>query len=81
MTAPRVLIFGAVWCGPCKVQKTIMEKLSGVSWEYVDIDEKPEVAAAHGVGGVPTLVFTKSGAKLGRASAEVIQAQLEEEDE
>ena len=44
-----ILQFSASWCGPCKVLKPIMEKLSDefkdkANFYYADIDEKAIIA-------------------------------------
>lgn len=55
----KLLEFYATWCGPCKVQKPIVEKLSKelqIEAEYIDIDERPEVAEKYQIRAVPSIV-------------------------
>ena len=57
----KVLIFKAVWCGPCKMFAPIVDKAKTqladkYTIEAIDIDEKPEVAQAFEIMSVPTLV-------------------------
>lgn len=59
----KILDFHAIWCGPCKLQKPILEKFAkenGVEIQYVDIDLEPELAKEYNVRGVPTLVHLKN---------------------
>ncbi len=65
-TGTAVVDFTATWCGPCQVLGPIVDKLATefkgkASIGKCDIDENPDVAAAFGVMGVPTLVFFKDG--------------------
>lgn len=58
--------FWATWCGPCRMQATILEQLDGelggsVKVCKVDIDEQPELARRFGVMSIPTLVAIKDG--------------------
>lgn len=61
-----IVDFFATWCGPCKMLTPIIEKLAD---EYegkvligkVDIDQDPELAQAHNVMSVPTVIFVKGG--------------------
>ena len=52
--------FHADWCGPCKTQDPIIEELEadyeGVSFEYVDVDEEPDVANEYQVRSIPTII-------------------------
>ena len=67
-----ILQFSASWCGPCKVLKPIMEKLSDefkdkANFYYADIDEKAiNSASAAAVRGVPTVVVYKKGVEVAR---------------
>jgi thioredoxin 1 len=61
----KLIEFYTTWCSPCKIQKPIVESLVkdlNISVDFVDIDEKPEMAAQYGVRAVPTIVIlTDSG--------------------
>jgi len=52
--------FYADWCGPCKTQDPILEKISEeypeVAFEKVDVDEDQETANEYQVRSLPTLV-------------------------
>ena len=53
--------FHADWCGPCKTQDPIIEELEAdlgeeVTFEYVDVDEEPDVANEYQVRSIPTII-------------------------
>ena len=55
------------WCGPCRMQGPILDKLSEELSEDVlkivkmDVDENPNTARAFGIMSIPTLLFKKDG--------------------
>ena len=59
--------FWATWCGPCRMQAPILEKLSEELSEdelkilKMDVDENPETARTFGIMSIPTLLFKKDG--------------------
>lgn len=59
--------FWATWCGPCRMQAPILEKLSQEFSEdelkilKMDVDENPETARSFGIMSIPTLLFKKDG--------------------
>ena len=67
-TKKNVIIdFYADWCAPCKIQKPILEKFASennIEVQYVDVEEKPEVAQQYGVRSLPTLVYLRNGSPV-----------------
>ena len=70
--------FWATWCGPCRMQAPILEKLDlelggSVKICKVDVDEEP-------VMSIPTLVAFKDGqvkaTRVGVQSADALKAML-----
>ncbi len=54
--------FHALWCGPCKMLGTVLEKLDDeIDIIKIDIDEHEDIAREFGIMSVPTLIFYKDG--------------------
>ena len=80
--------FWATWCGPCRMQGPILDKLSEELSEDVlkivkmDVDENPNTARAFGIMSIPTLLFKKDGQVVKQVSgvhtAEQIKALVAE---
>ena len=79
-----ILQFSAAWCGPCKVLKPIMEKLSDefkdkANFYYADIEDGGiNTGSAAGVRGVPTFVIYKKGVEVDRKVGGVPESHLKE---
>lgn len=61
-----ILYFSAVWCGPCKILKPVMEEISNemsdsIDIHYIDINDNMELAGKYQIMSVPTLLFIKGG--------------------
>ena len=66
---PILVDFTATWCGPCKAQAAILDKVaenSDVLVVKVDVDECPDLAARFAVRGMPTLLVFQNGKETGR---------------
>lgn len=57
--------FYAVWCGPCTMQKQVLDKISTSRTEFeivkVNIDESVDLARRFDIESIPTLVVFKDG--------------------
>ena len=72
-----VIMYGTAWCGDCRRSKKCLDR-NGVRYEYVDIDEKPELVGLveqlnKGMRRLPTIVFSD-----GSMLVEPTDRQLEE---
>ena len=76
--------FWATWCGPCRMQAPILEKLSEELSEdelkiiKMDVDENPETARAFGIMSIPTLLFKKVGQVVKQVAGVHTAAQIKE---
>ena len=74
--------FWATWCGPCRMQAPILEKLSEELSEdelkilKMDVDENPETARAFGIMSIPTLLFIKDGQVVKQVAGVHTAAQI-----
>jgi thioredoxin 1 len=61
----ELLKFEAVWCGPCREQKPIIEQLKKefptVEFTAIDTDQNANMAALYQVSQLPTLVVLVDG--------------------
>ncbi len=68
----KVLVdFWAPWCGPCRMQAPILErvlKTEGVKAGIVKLntDENPKIAQQFGINSIPTLILFQNGKELER---------------
>ena len=75
---PILVDFYATWCGPCQMMSKILEQvnidLNGqLRVMKIDTDKYPEIASAHHIQALPTLVLFKGGKPVDRIEG-VLQA-------
>ena len=68
---PALVDFYADWCGPCQVLKPVLAKLETeyagkVDFYRVDVDKAVDLARAHEVSTIPTLLLFEGGHQHGR---------------
>ena len=68
---PVLVEFGAQWCGPCKKQLPILEKIQSECGNQlfvcqIDCDESPQLVKQLGVKSVPALLIFKDGKEISR---------------
>lgn len=86
---PVLVDFHADWCGPCKMQDPILEKIAKeikgkAKIIKIDVDKNQAVASKYQVRSIPTLILFKNGQIMWRQAGvanedqllEVIKSQL-----
>ena len=57
--------FYADWCGPCKMQSPIIDKIAeerqDIKVGKINVDENSNLASEYGIMSIPTLVVIKNG--------------------
>jgi thioredoxin 1 len=65
-----IIDFWAPWCGPCRIQGPILERLAeelpDVKVAKVNVDNEPVLAQAFNVMSIPTLVFYRDGKQFNK---------------
>ncbi|MEZ4446685.1 MAG: thioredoxin [Polyangiaceae bacterium] len=82
---PVLVDFSAAWCGPCKMQKPVLQRFAESHPEIdiveVDVDVSPATARACGIQAMPTLLLFQGGEvkamARGLQSAPRIEAMLQ----
>jgi len=63
--------FWAPWCGPCRMQAPILEKLAtggdvNVRIAKLNTDSDPAIAQEYGISSIPTLILFRNGKEVER---------------
>ena len=68
---PVLVDFWASWCSPCRMLAPFIGQIA-VHYDgkikvcKVNVDEEPEIARAHGIMNIPTLLVFKNGEVAGK---------------
>jgi thioredoxin 1 len=64
----NIVKIGAEWCGPCRMVKPILEKVSETAEGFqigdLDADKQKELTMSLGVRSIPTTFFYKNGEQV-----------------
>ena len=63
--------FWAPWCGPCRMQAPILERVDengeiSAKIAKVNVDEMPSIAQKYDISSIPTLIIFKEGKEVER---------------
>lgn len=79
---PTLVDFYATWCGPCKMQAPVIDKIKETIGDKaniikIDIEQNMRIAARFQVRSVPTIIIFKDGEPVWRAVGLQTQDTLE----
>ncbi len=77
-----VVHFKADWCGPCRMIKPVLEKLSNEKGDSIifgsmDVDENHDIPNKYNVRTIPTTLFFHNGEKLGELLGTFPKSKIE----
>lgn len=78
-----IIYYSATWCGPCRVQKPLMEKFSEelkdkVNIYYADVDKVINTSTENAIRGVPTIICYQKGQEVDRLVGGLPESKLKE---
>ena len=61
-----LVVFGADWCGDCRIAKPITEELAGryegvIQVAELNVDNEKEIAGRYDIKSIPTFILFKDG--------------------
>ena len=65
-----VVDFNALWCGPCRMLKPVLESIAkGSNYKIlsVNVDDEEFLAEKYGISSIPCLIFFKDGKEIKRS--------------
>lgn len=79
---PVLIDFYADWCGPCKMQASVLHQLKekmgdAISVIKIDVDKNQQLAARFQIRSIPTLMIFKNGESVWRKSGLAQLGELE----
>jgi len=74
--------FNAVWCGPCKLLKPVLDKIAEKDKDKltllpIDVDENPALATAMHIQGIPLVILYREGKEVWRTLGYADQKTIE----
>ena len=78
----KVLVdFNAIWCGPCRMLKPILDEFSETSSVKVcsvDVDQNENLAREFGIMSIPCLILFENGKEIKRSVGLINPDELKE---
>lgn len=67
---PVLVDFFATWCGPCRMQSPILDKVKSTVGDEadvlkIDVDQNKALAAKYTIKSVPTLIYSRTANPYG----------------
>lgn len=78
---PSMVMFGASWCGPCKLATPQVEYLSNIYENFsigkLDVEENTEIAKQYGIMKIPTILYFKNGEVVDKLNGSIRRTEME----